>query len=437
MPPPPHVTGRAYTGSVSAERITKGKILDHFASRLTAAFGLFVLIGIAWLFSTNRRQFPLRVVLWGVGLQFAIGVLLLVTKIGQGFFIGMSNGVTRLLGFVQEGSSFMFGPLMDTGFSFALNVLPGIIVLGALFQILYHLGIAQFLVRLVAKFLSRAMGLSGVESLAAAANIFVGQTEAPLLVKPYVARMTQSELFSLMAVGMATVAGSVMLAYTQILGAQFAGHLITASLMSAPAALMIAKIMVPEDGTPLTLGDTGMDIERTTVNVIDAAAEGALAALRLAVNIGALLIAFVTLVAMLNALIGAVGGLFGFEALSLEQIFGLILSPFAWLMGIPWSEAHQVGSLIGIKTVANEFVAYIELGDQITAQSLSHRSAVIASYALCGFANFSSIAIMIGGLGGMAPERRPDIARFGLRAVLAGTLATQMTGCIVSILWTG
>ncbi|MFK8015729.1 MAG: NupC/NupG family nucleoside CNT transporter [Gammaproteobacteria bacterium] len=411
--------------------------MDYLASRLIAAFGLVVLLAIAWLFSTNRRQFPVRVVLWGVGLQFAIGILLLVTKIGQGFFIGMSNGVNRLLGFVEEGSRFMFGPLMDTGFSFVLNVLPGIIVLGALFQVLYHWGIAQFLVRQVAKLLSRAMGLSGVESLAAAANIFVGQTEAPLLVKPYVARMTQSELFSLMAVGMATVAGSVMLAYTQMLGTDFAGHLITASLMSAPAALMIAKIMVPEDDTPLTLGDTSMNVERTTVNAIDAAAEGALAALRLAANIGALLIAFVTIVAMLNALIGWVGGFFGVETLSLEQIFGLILAPFAWLMGIPWAEAQQVGSLIGIKTVANEFVAYVELGNQITAQSLSPRSAVIASYALCGFANFSSIAIMIGGIGGMAPERRPDIARFGLRAVLAGTLATQMTGCIVSILWVG
>jgi len=411
--------------------------LDYLASRLIAAFGLVVLLAIAWLFSTNRRQFPVRVVLWGVGLQFAIGILLLVTKIGQGFFIGMSNGVNRLLSFVEEGSRFMFGPLMDTGFSFVLNVLPGIIVLGALFQVLYHWGIAQFLVRQVAKLLSRAMGLSGVESLAAAANIFVGQTEAPLLVKPYVARMTQSELFSLMAVGMATVAGSVMLAYTQMLGTDFAGHLITASLMSAPAALMIAKIMVPEDDTPLTLGDTSMNVERTTVNAIDAAAEGALAALRLAANIGALLIAFVTIVAMLNALIGWVGGFFGVETLSLEQIFGLILAPFAWLMGIPWAEAQQVGSLIGIKTVANEFVAYVELGNRITAQSLSPRSAVIASYALCGFANFSSIAIMIGGIGGMAPERRPDIARFGLRAVLAGTLATQMTGCIVSILWVG
>jgi CNT family concentrative nucleoside transporter len=414
-----------------------GVELEYLASRLTAAMGLIVLIGIAWLFSVDRSRFPLRVVLWGVGLQFAIGLLLLVSNVGQGFFIGMSNGVNKLLGFVEQGSRFMFGPLMDTGFSFVLNVLPGIIVLGALFQILYHLGIAQFLVRQVARLLSRAMSLSGVESLAAAANIFVGQTEAPLLVKPYISRMTQSELFALMAVGMATVAGSVMLAYTQMLGSQFAGHLVTASLMSAPAALLIAKIMVPEDGTPLTMGDNGMDIERTTVNVIDAAAEGALSALRLAANIGALLIAFVTLVAMLNAFIGWSGGLFGLETLSLEGIFGMILAPFAWLMGIPWSEAQQVGSLIGIKTVANEFVAYVELGKQISDESLSHRSSVIASYALCGFANFSSIAIMIGGIGGMAPHRRHDIARFGLRAVLAGTLATQMTGCIVSILWTG
>ncbi|MFK7886892.1 MAG: NupC/NupG family nucleoside CNT transporter [Gammaproteobacteria bacterium] len=411
--------------------------MNDLSSRLIAGFGVLVLLGIAWLFSTNRSRFPLRVVLWGLGIQFALGLFLLVSDAGQNFFVGMSTGVTRLLGFVDEGSRFMFGPLMDTGFSFVLNVLPGIIMLGALFQVLYHWGIAQFLVRQVARVLSKAMGVSGVESLAAAANIFVGQTEAPLLVKPYIQRMTQSELFSLMAVGMATVAGSVMLAYTQMLGTEFAGHLVTASLMSAPAALLIAKIMVPEDGTPLTLGDNNFAVERTTVNAIDAAAEGALAALRLAANIGALLIAFVAIVALLNAFIGWAGGIVGIEALTLERIFGWVLAPFAWLMGIPWSDAREIGSLIGIKTVANEFVAYVELGKYIENGTVDPRSAVIASYALCGFANFSSIAIMIGGIGGMAPERRPDIARFGLRAVLAGTLATQMTGCIVSILWTG
>ncbi len=411
--------------------------MNDLSSRLIAAVGLLVLLGIAWLFSTNRRRFPLRVVLWGLAIQFTLGLFLLVSSAGQNFFVGMSAGVTRLLGFVDEGSRFMFGPLMDTGFSFVLNVLPGIIMLGALFQVLYHWGVAQFLVRQVARVLSRAMGVSGVESLAAAANIFVGQTEAPLLVKPYIQRMTQSELFSLMAVGMATVAGSVMLAYTQMLGTEYAGHLVTASLMSAPAALLIAKIMVPEDGAPLTMGDNNFAVERTTVNAIDAAAEGALAALRLAANIGALLIAFVAIVALLNAFIGWGGGIVGVEGLTLEKILGWVLAPFAWLMGIPWQDAQAVGSLIGIKTVANEFVAYVELGQLIQDGSVAPRSAVIASYALCGFANFSSIAIMIGGIGGMAPDRRPDIARFGLRAVLAGTLATQMTGCIVSILWTG
>lgn len=411
--------------------------LDNVASRVTALFGLAAIVTIAWLFSSNRRHFPLRVVLWGVGLQFAIGFLFLVTRVGEGFFISMRNGVVRLLSYVEEGSRFMFGPLMDTGFSFVLNVLPGIIVLGALFQVLYHLGIAQWIVRVFAAALSRMMGLSGVESLAAVANIFVGQTEAPLLVKPYVAKMTRSELFSLMTVGMATVAGSVMLAYTQMLGAEYAGHLVTASLMSAPAALLIAKVMVPEDGEPLTLGSDHAHIERTTVNTIDAAAEGALAALRLAANIGALLIAFVTIVAMINALLGWSGGLFGYPELTLQAVFGVILAPFAWLMGVPWAEASQVGALIGIKTVINEFVAYAELGNQIAAGDISPRTAVITSYALCGFANFSSIAILIGGIGGMAPSRRHEIAQFGLRAVLAGTLATQMTGCVVAILWTG
>ncbi|MEM6639859.1 MAG: nucleoside transporter C-terminal domain-containing protein [Pseudomonadota bacterium] len=409
--------------------------MSDFLPRLTAFVGLFALIGIAWLCSSDRSRFPWRVVVWGVGIQFVIGVFLLVTGVGQSFFIGMSEGVTQLLGFVDKGSRFLFGPLMDTGFSFALNVLPGIIMLGAIFQVLYHWGVAQFVVRLVARGLSRAMGVSGVESLAAAANIFVGQTEAPLLVKPFIERMTASELFSLMTVGMATVAGSVMLAYTQMLGTDFAGHLITASLMSAPAALLIAKIMVPETGQPLTLGNTDVHIERTTVNAIDAAAEGALSALRLAANIGALLIAFVALVELVNAALGAVGALVGQDNWSLQRLLGAVLAPFVWLMGIPWQDAQEVGSLVGIKTVANEFVAYVELGDKIAAGAISERSAVIASYALCGFANFSSIAILIGGIGGMAPGRRSEIAQFGLRAVLAGTLATHMTGCIVAMLW--
>lgn len=408
--------------------------LDHLTQRITAVFGIVVMLGIAWLLSSARNRFPWRIALWGLAIQFALGLVFLGTSMGQRFFDGLESGVTGLQGFIDKGSAFVFGSLMETGFSFALNVLPGIIVMGALFQIFYHLGIAQIIVRAVARLMSRAMGLSAAESLAAVANIFVGQTEAPLMVKPYISRMTESELFALMATGMATVAGSVMIAYTQFIGADYAGHLVTASLMSAPAALVIAKIMVPETRTPDTFGTDHADIPRTSVNVIDAAADGALAAMRLAANILVLLIAFVALIEIINALIGSAGGLFGVEGLTLQGILGWILAPLAWCMGIPWEEARAVGSLIGMKTVVNEFLAYQDLGVLMANEGISARSAAITSYALCGFANFSSVAILIGGIGGMAPDRKQDVARLGIRAIVAGTLATQLTGCVAAIL---
>ena len=292
----------------------------------------------------------------------------------------------------------------------------------------------QRVVGLMARALARSMGLSGAESLAAVANIFVGMTEAPLMVRPYLERMTRSELFCVMTTGMATIAGSVLVAYAKMLGEQeYAGHLVTASLLSAPAGVMIAKLMVPETEAPVTGVASGALVERSSTNVIDAAAEGAIAALRLAGYVGALLIAFVALIAMVNAGVGALGGLFGAEGLTLERIFGFAFAPLALLMGVAPADALEVGSLLGVKTVLNEFLAYQDLAGQIAAGAISQRSAVIASYGLCGFANFGSLAILIGGMGGMAPSRRGEIAALGMRSIAAGTLASAMTGCVAGI----
>ena len=403
--------------------------------RLISALGLVGLIAIAWVFSTQRRVVPWRVIGWGLGLQLALALLLLKTAFGRTFFVAVNQAVAQFIGFTDAGVAFVAGPLKELGFSFVLDVLPIIIFMGSLFAILYHLGIVQWVVGALARILSRSMGLSGAESLAAVANIFVGMTEAPLLVRPYIERMTRSELFTVMATGMATIAGSVLVAYAKMLGeGDFAGHLVTASLLSAPAGILIAKVMVPETEVPVTASGDQSTVERTSVNLIDAASQGALAALRLAAYVGALLIAFVALIAMLNSLVGWVGGLLGFPDLTLQWILGVLFAPFALLMGIPWSEAVQVGSLLGVKTVLNEFLAFRDLGALIEAGALSRRSIVIASYALCGFANFGSLAILLGGVGGMAPSRRGDLARLGLRSILAGTLATMMTGCVAGIL---
>jgi CNT family concentrative nucleoside transporter len=403
-------------------------------ARVVAAFGIFALIGIAWAVSRDRRHFPRRAVAWGLGLQLALGLLLLRTAPGRAFFVGVSDAVSGIVAYTDQGVRFVFGPLRDVGFSFALGVLPVIVFMGSLFGMLYHLGLVQWVVRILARGLERTMGTSGAESLSTVAEVFLGMTEAPLLVRPYLARMTESELFTVMTAGMATVAGSVLIAYAQMLGGEFGGHLVTASLLSAPAAVLISKVMIPERGTPETLGHGSEIVPRTTVNLIDAAAEGGLAGLRLAAFIGALLVAFVALVALANDALGWLGGLAGVPGLTLQGVLGALFSPLAWLMGIPWDEARTVGGLLGTKTVLNEFIAYRELGALVAQQAISPRSAVIASYALCGFANFGSIAILIGGVGGMAPSRRPDLARLGLRAILAGTLATCMAGCFASVL---
>ena len=408
--------------------------MSDLGPRLVSGIGFLAMIAIAWAFSMDRRRVPWRTVAWGVALQLALGLLLLKTFVGQLFFEGMSAVVGALLGYTDAGVNFVFGALVDTGFSIFVNVLPIIIFMGSVFAVLYHLGLVQRVVDGLAWALSRTMRTSGAESLAAVANLFVGMTESALIVKPYLERMTRSELFTLMTLGMATVAGSVLLAYVGLLGGEsYAGHLATASLLSAPAGLLLAKVMVPETGAPET-ARAGLVPERTAVNVIDAAAQGALAGLRLASYVGALLIAFVALIALLNDALSSVGGWFGAPELTMQSLLGALLAPLAWLMGVPWQDASQVGALLGVKTVLNEFLAYRELALLIEQGALAPRSAVIASYALCGFANFGSLAILLGGIGGLAPSRRPEIARFGLRAILSGSLATFMTACVAGVL---
>jgi CNT family concentrative nucleoside transporter len=408
--------------------------VSELALRALSLGGLLAIGGLAWLCSSDRRRVPWRVVAWGAGLQLALGALLLRTEAGRGFFVAVNGAVDGLVRFTDAGTQFMFGPLEQVGFSFVIEVLPIIIFMGALFSVLYHLGIVQRVVGLLARALARSMGLSGAESLAAVANVFVGMTEAPLMVRPYLERMTRSELFCVMTTGMATIAGSVLVAYAKMLGEQeYAGHLVTASLLSAPAGVMIAKLMVPETATPVTGVAAGALVERSSINVIDAAAEGAIAALRLAGYVGALLIAFVALIAMVNAGVGALGGLVGADGLTLERMFGFAFAPLALLMGVAPADALEVGSLLGVKTVLNEFLAYQDLAGQIAAGAISQRSAVIASYGLCGFANFGSLAILIGGMGGMAPSRRGEIAALGMRSIAAGTFASAMTGCVAGI----
>jgi CNT family concentrative nucleoside transporter len=401
--------------------------------RLVSAVGFVAMIAIAWAFSQDRRRFPWRTVAWGAALQLALGVVLLETPVGEAFFRGMNRAVATFIGYVDAGVGFVFGSLVQTGFSIVVNVLPIIVFMGSVFAILYHLRILQRVVDALAGLLSRTMGTSGAESLAAVANIFLGMTEAALVVRPYLERMTRSELFALMTTGMASVAGSVLVAYVGMLGGEYAGHLATASLLSAPAGLLLAKVMVPEAGAPETATASHAPVEISSVNLIDAAAQGAIAGLRLAAYVGALLVAFVALVAMLNHALGAAGALVGLPDLSMQRLLGFALAPLAWLMGVPWQDAARVGSLLGVKTVLNEFLAYQELGALIHAGALAPRSAVIASYALCGFANFGSLAILLGGIGGLAPGRRPEVARLGLLSILSGSLASFMTACVAGI----
>lgn len=409
--------------------------MSDLGLRATSALGLGVMIAVAWSFSTDRRRVPWRTIATGLAIQLALGLLLLRTTPGRAFFVAMNDAVSIFLGYTQAGVDFVFGALATTGFSFVVNVLPIVVFMGAIFSILHHLRVVQPIVELLGRALARSMGTSGAESLSAVANIFLGMVESPLLVKPYLARMTQSELFCVMTVGMASIAGSVLIVYVQMLGGgDWAGHLVTASFLSAPAGILISKVMVPERETPETLGASHVDVPRIGANLIDAAAIGAIDGMRLCAYIGAMLLAFVSVVAMLNDGLALIGRGAGIETLTMQKLLGWALSPLALAMGVSWQDAVPVGSLLGVKTVLNEFIAYHDLGDLIRAGNIAPRSAVIASYALCGFANFGSLAILLGGLGGLAPSRRGDLARLGLRSIAGGSLASFMTGCIAGLL---
>lgn len=413
-------------------------------NRFQSLLGIPVLLLIAWLvFSTDRKHFPWRTVLWGITLQTGFAMLILWTPWGRGAFEWLGGIVTKFLGFSQAGAEFLFGNIVKDefretfGFQFAFAILPTIIFVGAFMSILYHLGIMQRVVRAVAWVMSKTMGTSGVESLSCAANIFVGQTEAPLVVAPFLRTLTRSELMAVMAGGFASIAGGVMAGYI-LLGIP-AKHLLAASVMSAPAALLFAKIMVPERAKPLTAGRVQMpEMERQT-NVIDAAAAGTRDGLKLAVNVGAMLLAFIALIALVNALLNWVHGVFfdwGFMYFpaSLRDIFSVIFSPVGFVVGVPWSECRDFGFLIGTQISVNEFVAYIELSKMIQAGAISERTIMLASYALCAFANFSSIGIQIGGISGLVPERRQELAQMGLRAMFCGSLASLQTATIAGIL---
>jgi len=421
-------------------------LMEHVISFL----GLFAFMGVAWLLSNNKRQMPWRVIFWGVLLQVVFALIILRTTPGRWVFDGARVVINRILSFTDYGASFLFGNLyrgeegvvrtlgdsgpyqirdattgnfINIGIVFAIHVLPTIIFFASLMSILYHLGVMQRIVQAMAWIMTKTMGTSGAESLSASANIFVGQTEAPLVVRPYVPQMTLSELMAIMTGGFATIAGGVMAAYVRF-GID-PGHLLAASVMSAPAALVMAKIMYPETAEPKTRGVVKLKVEKTTANVIDAAAAGAADGLRLALNVGAMLMAFIAIIAMINY------GL-GFLHTSLRQIFGYLFAPLAFCMGVDFKDVLAFGNLLGTKISINEFVAYVNLAQ--LRDAISDRSFVIATYALCGFANFSSIGIQIGGIGGIAPERRSDLARLGLRAMFAGALASWQTAAIAGML---
>jgi concentrative nucleoside transporter, CNT family len=421
--------------------------------RAQAVVGLVVILGIAYLMSTNRRAIDVTTVAWGLGLQIVFALLVLKTDTGQIVFQKASDGITKLLSFADVGSSFVFGPLGNKqawpkimtavlgeegaqySMIFAFQVLPTIIFIAALFAILYYFGIMQFVVRIFAWGMRRVMKASGAESLNVAASIFMGQTEAPLTIRPYLPDMTQSELMTVMTSGMAHISGGIMAAY--ILFGIEAKHLLTAVIMTAPGTLMMAKMFVPETESPKTMGTVKLDVPKTDVNVIDAAGRGTGEGLHLALNVGAMLISFLALVALVNALLGLAG-------FTLQQILGWAFAPVAWAMGVTWKDSQVIGNLLGTRMVLNEFVAYAELG-KYAGQTAVHaagplfgqldpKSFTIATFALCGFANFSSIGIQIGGIGALAPNRRHDLARLGMRAMLAGTLANFITATIAGFL---
>jgi CNT family concentrative nucleoside transporter len=395
--------------------------------QLTSAFGLFALLGIGWLASNNRKAIPWRVVGWGTGLQILFGLAILKTRPGYWLFDHLSKGFERLIGFTDDGAKFVWGWLYrkDGPPVFLIDILMTIIFFASLMSLLYHFGVMQWVVSGIAKVMRKTMGTSGSETLCAAANIFVGQTEAPLVVKPFVETMTMSELHAVMVGGFATIAGGVLAAYVTF-GID-AGHLIAASVMSAPASLVAAKMFYPETQASVTAGELKIQLERNSANAFDAVCTGASDGMKLILNVIAMLAAFVSIIALINWAVGAV-----IPGVTLQRIFGWLLAPVAWLMGVPWDDAAKIGGLLGTRMILTEFVGYLDL----MKTDCSARAYVIATYAFCGFANFPSIAVQIGGISTIAPSRRADLARLGLRAMLAGTLASFFTAAIAGALLT-
>jgi CNT family concentrative nucleoside transporter len=403
--------------------------------RLTGLLGLVTILAVAWLLSRHKKKIRPGILIWGLGLQFGFAVLVLRTSVGKVFQVA-STGVAAMLHYSEAGASFVFGDTLgkssgSMGSLFAFQVLPIIIFIASFFSILYYLGVMQILVKGFAIVMQKVMGASGAESLNVAASIFMGQTEAPLTIRPFIAGLTESELFTIMVSGMAHVSGAVMAAYVLFAHVEIQ-HLLTAVIMTAPATIMLAKIMQPEVDTPATAGKVEVKLENTSVNVIDAAAQGAGDGLQLCLNIAAMLIAFLSLIALMDGIFGWAHGLAAWIPSSMEQLFGIIFAPVAWLLGVSWNDCATIGRLLGERLVTNEFIAFIDLG-KIKSQ-LDPHSFTIATYALCGFANFSSIAIQVGGIGALAPSRKSDLARLGMRAVAAGTMANFMSACIAGIL---
>jgi len=401
--------------------------------RFTGLLGLIVIMGAAWAFSSHRRSVKLRIITWGLGLQFAFAVIVLKTPASR-ILEAISGAVAAMFSYAEAGSTFVFGQLgaanPPIGFVFAFQVLPIIIFIASFFAILYHLGLMQWVVKAMAIAMQKVMGVSGAESLNVAASIFMGQTEAPLTIKPFLAGMTESELFTIMTCGMAHVSGAVMAAYVGV-GHVKIQHLLTAVIMTAPATIMLAKIFIPETGKPVTAGRVEVHVEKSAVNVIDAAAQGAGDGLRLVLNIGAMLIAFLALIALMNGIMAWGHAHVGWFPESLQKFFGWVFDPVAWLLGVPWQDAGTIGSLLGTRLITNEMVAFQQLGP--LKDHLADKSFTIATFALCGFANLSSIAIQIGGIGALAPNRKSDLARLGLRAVAAGSMANFMSACIAGM----
>jgi len=403
--------------------------------QFTGVIGVIVLLGIAYLLSNDRKMIDTNIIIWGLGLQISFAFIILKTPLGEYIFTYLNNIIVKLISFADAGSDFLFTSFIpEVGYhvaliNFAFRALPVIIFFSSLIAVTYYFGIIQFIIKKIAFIMEKTMKTSGAETLSVSANIFVGQTEAPILIRPFISSMTKSELMAIMVGGFATVAGSVMALYVSWLNnvPNIAGHLLAASVMSAPAALMIAKVIYPETERPKTVNSDNIDLKSKDTNAMDAIGRGATDGMKLAANVAAMLIAFISIVAMINFILG-------YANTSLQEILGIIFKPIAWSMGVPWEEANIVGTLMGEKIVLTELIAFGDLTNYIKNDLLSERSAIIASYALCGFANVGSIGIQLGGIGAMAPERRGDLSNLVFKAMIGGALASWLTASIAGIL---